>query len=153
SDPQVARVERSVTPVPRRTQLGQLVASVPLRALTGARILAWLAVVCALAGWSYLPTAPWWWILPLWILLVTPPGQIALAAIGARLVLAGIEPGQYPRGGTVHLRVWLAEHLVDELGAASVAGAPLVKLYARALGARVGRDVDLHSLPPVTGML
>src|SRR5262249_62174330 len=51
------------------------------------------------------------------------------------------------------LRVWLAEHLADELGAASVAGAPLVKLYARALGASVARDVDLHSLPPVTGMM
>src|SRR5262249_12068740 len=51
------------------------------------------------------------------------------------------------------LRVWLAEHLADELGAASVAGAPLVKLYARALGAHVDRHVDLHSLPPVTGML
>jgi non-ribosomal peptide synthetase-like protein len=153
SDPQAARVDRRVAPVPLRTQLGQLIATVPLRALTGARILVWIAAGCTLTGWSYLPTASWWWIVPAWFLLVTPPGRIALAAAGARLVLTGVQPGQYPRGGKVHLKVWLAEHLVDEIGAANIAGAPLVKLYARALGARVGRDVDLHSLPPVTGML
>ena len=32
-------------------------------------------------------------------------------------------------------------------------GAPWMTWYARLLGARIGRDVDLHSLPPVTGML
>ena len=30
---------------------------------------------------------------------------------------------------------------------------PWVSYYARALGAKIGRDVDLHTLPPVTGML
>jgi non-ribosomal peptide synthetase-like protein len=153
SDPRMTRTDRRVKPVPRTTQLGQLVATVPLRALTGARVLVWVAVVCAVTGWSYLPGASWWWIVPAWLLLVTPPGKIALAAGGARLVLAGVKPGTYPRGGTVHLRVWLAERLVEELGATDVTGASLVKLFARALGARVGKGVDLHSLPPVTGML
>jgi non-ribosomal peptide synthetase-like protein len=153
SDPSAPRVDRKVKPVPVKTQLGQLVATVPLRALSGARVLVWLAAGCTLSGWSALPTASWWWVVPAWLLLVTPPGRIALAALGARLVLAGVTPGQYPRGGKVHLRVWLAERLVEELGASNVAGAPLVKVYARALGARVGRHVDLHTVPPVTGML
>ena len=34
-----------------------------------------------------------------------------------------------------------------------LAGAPWVTYYARALGAKIGRDVDLHTLPPITGML
>jgi aryl carrier-like protein len=153
SAPPSRRDDRKVAPVPRGTQLAQLVATVPLRALTGARILVWLAAGCTLAGWSYLPSASWWWIAPVWLLLVTPPGRITLSAAGARLVLAGVRPGRHPRGGHVHLRVWLAERLVEELGASHVAGAPLVKLYARALGTRVGRHVDLHTLPPVTGML
>ena len=153
SDPRITRTDRRVKPVPRTTQLGQLLATVPLRALTGARVLVWVAAACALAGWSYLPGASWWWIVPVWLLLVTPPGKIVLAAAGARIVLAGVQPGTYPRGGTVHLRVWLAERLVEELGATDVTGASLVKLFARALGARVGKGVDLHSLPPVTGML
>ena len=38
-------------------------------------------------------------------------------------------------------------------GADNLPGAPWVTYYARALGATVGRDVDLHSMPPVTGLL
>ena len=38
-------------------------------------------------------------------------------------------------------------------GADNLAGAPWIAHYARALGATVGRGVDLHALPPVTGML
>jgi non-ribosomal peptide synthetase-like protein len=152
-DPAAARVERKVRPVPVKTQVGQLLATVPLRAVSGLRILTWLAAGCAVTGWDYLPSVSWWWVLPGLVLLVTPPGRIVLGALGARLVLAGVAPGEYPRGGKVHLRVWLAERLVEELGAANVAGAPLIKVYARALGATVGRHVDLHSVPPVTGML
>jgi non-ribosomal peptide synthetase-like protein len=39
------------------------------------------------------------------------------------------------------------------MGAVSLAGAPWIIHYARALGAEVGRGVDLHTVPPVTGML
>ena len=53
----------------------------------------------------------------------------------------------------MHLRLWLAERLVDELGATNLSSAPLVKVYARLLGCRVGEHVDLHSVPPVTGLL
>lgn len=45
------------------------------------------------------------------------------------------------------------ERLVELSGATNLAGAPWMTYYAKALGAKVGRDVDLHSLPPVTGML
>ena len=64
-----------------------------------------------------------------------------------------VRPGDYPRGGRIHLRLWLAERLADELGAANLAGAAWMPTYARALGAKVGKQVDLHSIPPVTGML
>jgi non-ribosomal peptide synthetase-like protein len=151
--PAAARTQRSVRPVPVKTQVGQLVATIPLRAISAARILTWLATGCLVSGWDYLPTASWPAVLLGWLLLVAPPGRIALGALGARLVLAGVTPGEHPRGGKVHLRVWLAERIVEELGAANVAGAPLIKVYARALGVRVGRHVDLHSIPPVTGLL
>ncbi|NEB75629.1 amino acid adenylation protein, partial [Streptomyces sp. SID14478] len=61
-------------------------------------------------------------------------------------------PGTYPRGGGVHLRLWAAERLAEHSGAASLTGTWLQR-YARALGTKVGPDVDLHSLPPVTGLL
>ncbi len=77
-----------------------------------------------------------------------------LAAAGARLLLRpGRRAGDHPRGGKVHLRLWLAQRVVAELGATGLAGAPYMTWFARLLGAKVGRDVDLHSIPPVTGML
>ncbi|MEO6511730.1 MAG: Pls/PosA family non-ribosomal peptide synthetase [Nocardioides sp.] len=142
-----------VPPVPVKTQAGQLVATVPLRALSGLRTLTWLAAGCNVADVAFLPTVSWWWVALGWFLLVFPLGRVVLTAAGVRLVLAGVRPGQYPRGGKVHLRVWVAERLAEELGGANLAGAGLTKVYARALGASVAKDVDLHSVPPVTGML
>ncbi|MGO1802185.1 MAG: Pls/PosA family non-ribosomal peptide synthetase [Microbacteriaceae bacterium] len=55
--------------------------------------------------------------------------------------------------GGVHLRLWLAEQIAHQVDPVGLAGAPWVIVYARALGARIGKGVSLHSLPPVTGML
>ena len=78
---------------------------------------------------------------------------MTLAALLARLVLRGVRPGAHPRGGKVHLQVWLASRIQDELAAAGLAGAPWIPQYARLLGAHLGQGVDLHTLPPVTGLL
>src|SRR5260370_13209670 len=75
------------------------------------------------------------------------------AAGTARLLLRGLLPGTYPRGGAVHLRLWFTEQLATRIGAAELSGAPWITHYARALGAEIGPDADLHSLPPITGML
>ena len=88
-----------------------------------------------------------------WLLLFSPAGRIAIAAGGARLLLRRVRRGSYPRGGWVHLRLWAATRLAELSGATSVAGASWTLRYARALGATVGDDVDLHSAPPVTGLL
>jgi non-ribosomal peptide synthetase-like protein len=72
---------------------------------------------------------------------------------GARVLVGTLAPGSYRRGASVHLRVWLAERLAEASGAENMAGAPWLVYYARALGNRVGDGVDLHSAPPVTGML
>ena len=146
----------AVDPVPRRMQTTQVLASIVLRTMSGLRWLTWVAAGAALAGeWStapWLPAVSWWWVLAGWLLLVSPL-RLLLAAGGARLFLAGVRPGDHPRGGRVHARVWLAEQWVDELGAVNLSTAAWMRQYARLLGARVGRDVDLHAIPPVTGML
>ena len=152
-----SRANRRVRPVAARTQLGQVAFSVPLRTLTGLRWLTWTLAAGNLAdAWrtaAWIPTVSWSWVVLGWLLLISPPGRILVNAGGVRLLLRGVAPGSYPRGGRVHLRIWLAERLADEMGAANLAAAPWVRWYARALGARVGRHVDLHSIPPVTGML
>ena len=125
--------------------------------LGGLRWVTWVLfgnnVAAALLGLTFLPTVSWWWVLAGWLALVTAPGRMALSAAGARFLLRRVRPGQYPRGGKTHLRLWLAERLADELGAANLAGAAWMPTYARLLGAKVGKRVDLHSIPPVTGML
>jgi non-ribosomal peptide synthetase-like protein len=145
-------VRREVRPTPRRTGVFQALLMLPMLALVGLR---WLTALAAL-GNLVLPWAPpvsWWWIAAAWVLLFSPPGRIATAAAGARLLLRGVRPGDYARGGGVHLRLWAAERLAELTGATGVAGAGWMITYAKALGAQIGPDVDLHSAPPVTGLL
>ncbi len=147
----------SVRPVPLKTQAGQVVASVGLRCLGGLRWVTWLGVLTtvlsSMAPFTDLPAPhPAWLVLGL-ALLVFPPGRMLLAAAASRFLLRGVSPGEHPRGGRTHLRLWLAERIADELGAASLSGAAAMAWYARLLGAEVGRGVDLHTVPPVTGML
>jgi non-ribosomal peptide synthetase-like protein len=152
-----AYIDRTVNPVPLASQIVQVLLTIPLRTITGLRWLVWTALAStaagSLLGIAWLPTAPWPAIVLGWLLLVSAPGRMLLTAVGARLVLLGVGPGEHPRGGAVHVRVWLAERLAEELGAANLAGAPLMRVYARLLGCQVGRHVDLHSIPPVTGHL
>ncbi|WP_405999215.1 Pls/PosA family non-ribosomal peptide synthetase [Streptomyces sp. NBC_00829] len=141
-----------VRPVPRRTHVAQLLLMLPLFTVAGLR---WGVIAASIGNLIALPWAPavsWWWVALGWLLFMSPAGRIVIAAGGARLLLRGLRPGTYPRGGSVHVRLWAAERLAELSGATSLAGAWLT-YYARALGVRIGEDVDLHALPPVTGML
>ncbi|QTZ90280.1 Pls/PosA family non-ribosomal peptide synthetase [Streptomyces auratus] len=147
---------RRVTPVPAATGLVQLLLLLPLFTVAGPRWMLGLLALGNVLAWCgsypWAPTASWWWVAAGGLLFFSPPGRLALAAGGARLLLRGLRPGSYPRGGNVHLRLWAAERLAELSGAHCLSGAWLVR-YGRALGARIGPEVDLHSLPPVTGML
>ncbi|MBF6214617.1 amino acid adenylation domain-containing protein [Nocardia puris] len=154
----VAEVEeRDVRPTPLSAQITQVLATVPLTTLTGLQWLTWLAIVGNIAAWSgslpWLPRLSWWWALIAFVLFISPPGRMALCVAGARILLRGVKPGSYPRGGQVHLRLWAAVRLSEASGAENLSGAPWMVPFARALGAKIGKGVDLHTLPPVTGML
>lgn len=148
---------RTVSPVSRLTQAVQVALTVPLATLTALQWVIWLAVVnniaasLSLVAWAR--PVSWWWILAGFLLFITPPGRMGIAVFGARVLAGTLTPGTYRRGGSVHLRVWLAERLAEASGAENMAGAPWLVYYARALGNDVGKGVDLHSAPPVTGML
>ncbi|WP_228823137.1 Pls/PosA family non-ribosomal peptide synthetase [Nocardia blacklockiae] len=148
---------RTVTPTPRRAQWAQLLALLPLTTLTGLQWLTWLGIVANVASWSgampWMPGLSWWWALLGFVLFISPPGRMAICVAGARLLLRGVGPGSYPRGGPAHLRLWAAVRLSEASGAENLSGAPWMVPFARALGARVGKGVDLHTLPPVTGLL
>jgi non-ribosomal peptide synthetase-like protein len=125
-----------------------------LHTLVGLR---WVLALAALD--NLLPSSlPWtqrtsWWLIAGgWLLLSSALGRTAVGAVGARLLTRGLRPGTYPRGGPAHLRLWTAERLVGVFNVASVLGTPLAGRYARMLGCRVGEDVHLHTMPPVTGL-
>ncbi|WP_327281629.1 MULTISPECIES: Pls/PosA family non-ribosomal peptide synthetase [unclassified Streptomyces] len=147
---------RIVAPVPLRSKVAQVLLLLPLFTLVGLR---WTVALLALGNalhwlgpYPWAPTASWWLVAAGAVLLFSPPGRLAIAAGGARLLLRGVKAGRHPRGGSVHLRLWTAERLAEYVGATSLTGSWLER-YARALGAKVAPEVDLHSLPPVTGML
>ncbi|MGW5387592.1 Pls/PosA family non-ribosomal peptide synthetase [Nocardia sp. NPDC003963] len=157
SAPAAATETRPVRPTPLSAQWIQVLATVALTTLTGLQWVTWLAVAAGVAAWfellPWLPRLSWWWTALLFLVFITPLGRMAICVLGARTLLAGVGPGSYPRGGSVHLRLWAAVRLSEASGAENLSGAPWMVPFARALGAKVGRGVDLHTLPPVTGML
>ncbi|HEY4797289.1 MAG TPA: Pls/PosA family non-ribosomal peptide synthetase, partial [Mycobacterium sp.] len=150
-------IERVVRATPLSSQLAQIVLSVPLATLAALQWVTWLALgnnvarSLHLVPWTV--AVNWWLVAAAFVVFVTPIGRMAIAVSAARLLLSNVRPGTYRRGGWVHLRVWLAERLAEASGAENLAGAPWLVYYARALGADIGKGVDLHSIPPVTGLL
>ncbi|MEW1955419.1 Pls/PosA family non-ribosomal peptide synthetase [Terrabacter sp. NPDC080008] len=148
---------RTVRRIPRRTQLLQTLVSVVLLTVKGLQWFVGLAVVTELlraAGIAAWPRPVSWWVLGAGILaFVTPLGRMGITALACRLLLRGLKPGSYPRGGSVQMRLWAAERFADAMGAVTMAGAPWIASYARLLGATIGEGVDLHTVPPVTGLL
>jgi non-ribosomal peptide synthetase-like protein len=150
---------REVAPTPRRAQVLQMLLGVPLAALVGLRWLTWLLAaeqllaVTGLVPWLDPVPGAWWWLALGWLLLISPLGRMGTTVLVARALLRDLKPGRYPRGGSVHLRIWFAESWAAAAGSENLSCAPWTAAYARALGAKVGADVDLHTPPPVTGLL
>ncbi len=148
---------RDVPAVSVRAQLVQVLVWCAACLVVGARWWVWAGVVGLVLhlgdGPGWLAEPAWWSVLTGWVVVVSPWGRMALSVLLARGLLRGVRSGRYPRGGSVHLRIWAAEVLTDTLGAADLAGAPWISAYARALGAKVDRGVQLQAVPPVTGLL
>ncbi len=151
-----AAPKRTVRKVGMGTRVVQTLIQIPVMTLAATSWLTWLLLgsnVANALGADWALTTPWWLVAVMVVLFATPIGRIPIGGIGARLITAGIKPGDYPRGGSTHLRIWAAERWADASGSRSIAGATWVNNYARLLGVKIGRGVDLHSLPPVTGLL
>ncbi|MET8628089.1 Pls/PosA family non-ribosomal peptide synthetase [Kitasatospora sp. NPDC004669] len=155
--PEAAATTAPVRPVRRTPRSAGLWQTLILLGLFGLAGLRWVIVLIAvdnLLG-SHLPWAPhssWWPVVAGLLLFYSAPGRTLTAAAGARVITAGIRPGSHPRGGHVHLRLWAAERFTAMFGTGALSGTPWAPRYARMLGCRVGKNVQLHALPPVTGL-
>ena len=60
------------------------------------------------------------------------------------LILGRTKPGRYPLWGVYFYRVWLAQRLTQIVHMKFMQGSPLMRVYLRALGARIGRDAIIN---------
>ena len=156
---------RSIQPAVRRdnveptrpiTQLLQIGLSIAINTIAGARWVVMLLLLTNIVGGVGsidFPHVSWWFVGAASLVMLTPFGRMTVAAAGTRMLLHDVKPGVYNRGGRMHIKLWAAERLTDAVGAVNLAGAPWIPYYARALGCKIGKNVDMHSLPPVTGLL
>jgi non-ribosomal peptide synthetase-like protein len=63
----------------------------------------------------------------------------------ARPLSAGIKPGRYPLWGITYLRLWLLDLLLAIGPLPVLSGSPLMALYLRVLGAKVGARTTIQS--------
>ncbi|MBB3610722.1 Pls/PosA family non-ribosomal peptide synthetase [Rhizobium sp. BK602] len=59
------------------------------------------------------------------------------------LVIGRTRPGVYPLWGAYYFRIWLMQRIVQLTAPKFLKGSPLMRVYMRALGAKVGRDTML----------
>ena len=128
--------------------------------LVGLRWLTWLlaadAVLVATTGAPWVPVVPgvWWWVALGWLVLISPLGRMGTTVLVARTLLRGLRARPVP-ARRVRAPAALVHRVVGRRGRVprTCPARPGPPQYARALGATIGRDVDLHALPPVTGLL
>ncbi len=122
-----------------------------LRYVSGALLTLWVLKEVFNAGW--VPQPPLIPVLISWFILFSTPGKLAMTALIVRTLTAGLRPGTYLRGGPTHLRVWAAERVVTFQRFDAMLGSPLMPLFFRLLGNKVGSHAHLHSFPSVTGLV
>jgi non-ribosomal peptide synthetase-like protein len=79
-------------------------------------------------------------ILGLW------PALLALSVAVKWLVIGRYRPGAYPLWGSYYLRWWIVSRFQLLAAPAALAGTPLLPLYFRCMGARVGRNCTIDTV-------
>lgn len=77
------------------------------------------------------------------IAFALPPLMMAISIAGKWLIIGRYRPGAYPLWGSYYLRWWLARSLQKMSGADLFAGTPLISVYYRLMGAKIGRGCSL----------
>lgn len=71
---------------------------------------------------------------------------IAVAIAGKWLVIGRTKPGRYPLWGVYYYRWWLAQRLITLTHLKWFQGTPVMRVFLRALGARVGADALISEI-------
>ncbi len=79
------------------------------------------------------------------VYLVTTPSVLALTVGIKWLILGRVRPGRYRLWSWYYLRFWFVRAIVRAAPVSYLEGTPLLNLYYRAMGAKIGRNVFLQS--------
>lgn len=78
--------------------------------------------------------------------LVTTLAEFVVAWAGKWLIAGRLKPGSYPLWGWTYFRWWLVDRLTEAVPTYMINGSPLYSWWLRALGAKVGAEVNLGSV-------
>jgi non-ribosomal peptide synthetase-like protein len=73
-------------------------------------------------------------------------GTIALCFATKWLVLGRAKPGRYPLWGVYHFRIWVVQRLMTLTHIKWFQASPLMRIYLRMLGARIGKDAIISEV-------
>lgn len=73
------------------------------------------------------------------------PTILSLVAGMKWLVLGRVKAGEYPLWGTYYVRWWFIQRLFSSVNLSYLHGTPLMSLYLRLLGAKIGKNVHLST--------
>jgi non-ribosomal peptide synthetase-like protein len=80
------------------------------------------------------------------VFLCTTLLEFAIAIVGKWLIAGRLQAGRYPLWGLTYFRWWLADQMIESAPVYLISGSSLHPLWLRALGARIGRDVNIGSI-------
>jgi non-ribosomal peptide synthetase-like protein len=133
--------------IPRSTRY--LTASLQLISmylLYGIASIPFVILLLPVFGWLFGET-PFSVVIWTWLgtLFFTWPVMLSLSIASKWIIVGRYKPGKYPLWGFQHFRFWLAGRFQAFSGAGALVGTPLLSVYLRAMGARVGKNCDLHT--------
>jgi non-ribosomal peptide synthetase-like protein len=76
--------------------------------------------------------------------VVLPPLIVLFSIAFKWLVIGRYKAGDYPLWGAYYFRWWLVRRVLDVIPTSYLAGTPAMRVYYRALGARIGRNAFLN---------
>ncbi|SDM91896.1 Pls/PosA family non-ribosomal peptide synthetase [Allokutzneria albata] len=76
---------------------------------------------------------------------LTWPVLLALAIAAKWTLIGRYKPGEHPLWGSYYCRWWIANRIAALSGAGALTGTPLLPLYARLMGARIGARCTLDT--------
>jgi non-ribosomal peptide synthetase-like protein len=138
------KVDLSFAPIPqmRRTLcvIAQTIALVPIFAVAGLQWIFPYLAYTALAGDVGRVTAL---AIAAAAFVVMPPLVILLSIAVKWLVIGRFKAGDYPLWGAYYFRWWFVKRFLAIIPIEFLAGTPMLRLYYRLLGAKIGRDAFL----------